>query len=135
MGVQREYLDKVGAALLRIPRGRREYNAVVERTHRTDDEEFYIPKIPLVKDRENFLYRAMQWTYYFNMHRVHCGRGMMGQTPYQRAKRLHKPLLPHICCFPPFILDALSPSLPSDYVKGGKDLCAHYRLCYLGFTF
>jgi hypothetical protein len=50
---------------------RKEYNAVVERTRRTDDEEFYIPKTPLVKDRENFLYRAMQWTYYFNMHRVH----------------------------------------------------------------
>lgn len=39
-----ETLDKIGATILRIRKGRPNDNAFVERVHRTDGEEFYLFK-------------------------------------------------------------------------------------------
>ncbi|MBC7363213.1 MAG: hypothetical protein H5U07_01560 [Candidatus Aminicenantes bacterium] len=45
-----EYLNKkvfvpLQAELLHIPKGKKEYQAFVERSHQTDDNEFYIPAL------------------------------------------------------------------------------------------
>jgi len=51
----------LGAKLVRIPKGRKTYNGRVERSHRTDDEEFYVPCILEITDREEFYERAAEW--------------------------------------------------------------------------
>jgi len=37
--------------LLNTPEGKKEANSYVERSHRTDDEEFYIPHLGDIKSR------------------------------------------------------------------------------------
>ena len=46
--LEAEYLRPLGAQLGRIPLGRKGYNCRVERSHRTDDEEFYLPCVLLL---------------------------------------------------------------------------------------
>jgi len=43
--MQREHFDSLGARVYRTRKGCKEDNGFVERSHRTDDEEFYIPKV------------------------------------------------------------------------------------------
>lgn len=41
--LNRKVFGPLGAKLVRFPLGRKGYNGRVERSHRTDDEEFYLP--------------------------------------------------------------------------------------------
>jgi hypothetical protein len=72
----------IRARLGRIPLGRKEYNGRVERSHRTDDEEFYLPCVLSLESVEAFLGAGLGWLYYYNYERVHSGYGMAGRTPY-----------------------------------------------------
>jgi len=54
-----EYLNRrvfapLKAELLHIPKGKKEYQAFVERSHQTDDNEFYIPQIERCADLKEF---------------------------------------------------------------------------------
>jgi hypothetical protein len=49
------FLAPVGGALRRYPKGRKGYNGRVERSHRTDDEEFYAPYLLLARQEAEFL--------------------------------------------------------------------------------
>jgi hypothetical protein len=58
-----DYLNRMifkplNARLIHIPKGRKEYNAFVERSHQTDDNEFYIPQLELCKDLKEFLFKS-----------------------------------------------------------------------------
>ena len=60
-----EYLNRsvfapLNAELLHIPKGKKEYQAFVERSHQTDDNEFYIPQIERCVDLKEFYFRALR---------------------------------------------------------------------------
>jgi len=80
--LEAEFLRPLGARLGRIPLGRKAYNGCVERSHRTDDEEFYLPCVLSLDTMEAFLGAGLGWSYYYNYERVHSGYGMAGRTPY-----------------------------------------------------
>ena len=79
----------VGAQMVRYPMGRKQYNGRVERSHRTDDEELYRPRILEVGDVRAFLEVAAEWVWFYNMERVHLGRGMEGKTPWEKFQEIY----------------------------------------------
>jgi hypothetical protein len=56
---------------------------LIERSHRSDDEEWLIPHGPSMGTKELFLHRASDYQYYWNFERVHSGIGMHGRTPFE----------------------------------------------------
>lgn len=59
-------------------------NGKVERSHRTDDEEFY--RRYHVKDPKEWQYRLPKWEYEYNYQRPH--QALNNLTPYQHYKKL-----------------------------------------------
>ena len=126
---QREHFDPLGVLRTHIRKGHSEDNAYVERSHRTDDEEFYIPWLRQCAHTENFLYRAFHCLYTYNVHRPHQGRGMDNGSPWQKLKTLQPQMQPQFVAFPPLLLDPLSAQnpLPSLSPKTVQHLPAPYR--------
>ncbi|MCM8810642.1 MAG: hypothetical protein NC917_03220, partial [Candidatus Omnitrophica bacterium] len=48
-----------------------EYNAFVERSHQTDDNEFYIPQLDRCESKEEFIWRMIRWEWMYNTKRIH----------------------------------------------------------------
>ncbi|RLE06587.1 integrase, partial [Candidatus Aerophobetes bacterium] len=46
----------------------------VERSHRTDDEEFYIPPLLSINDEKELLRYAGKWRNFSNVRRPHFGK-------------------------------------------------------------
>ncbi len=109
---QSQYFDPLDVLRTHIRLGHSEDNAYVERSHRTDDEEFYIPWLHQCANTENFLYRAFHYLYTYNVHRPHQGRGMDCLSPWQKLKILQPELQEQIAAFPPLLLDPLSAQNP-----------------------
>ena len=109
--LQKKVLTPLGVRLMRIRKGHKEDNAFVERSHRTDDEEFYIPQGKRIKDKEQFLAFALKYMWRYNTDREHFGRGMNNKTPYNKLKETHSHINQNICLFPPFILDEVAPQI------------------------
>lgn len=105
-----KYFSKFNVELKRIPKGKKEYNAFVERSHRTDDEEFYIPYIKQVKNIQDFLTLAKWWIYYYNTYRMHFGKNLKGKTPYSQLSQYHK-MPKNLSTLPPLILEHLPPGV------------------------
>ena len=57
---------------------------LIERSHRTDDEEFFVPKGYLFKGKKSFLKEAKNYFIFFNSERTHSGHGMNGMTPLEK---------------------------------------------------
>jgi len=88
-----------------IRKGHPEDNPFVERSHQTDDYEFYIPYLLRMKQEEDFLRWGGWWIKVGNLHRPHMGIGDL--TPYQKLRSLGYSLPQKFCLFPPVILDYL----------------------------
>jgi transposase-like protein len=116
--------EPLGAQLVRFPLGRKGYNGRVERSHRTDDEEFYLPLLETIPNEQAFLRRAAQWVYYYNLERPHSGEGMDGLTPWAKLRELGVKTPKTFALLPPVVLDPIS----LDWVlHPGNDLLTHYR--------
>ena len=83
-------------------------NAHLERSHRTDDEEFYIPRILSIPNKETFFIEAMNYIYYYNNVRKHTS--LKKQTPYGYLKK-HLLLDDTIRFVPPIFLDKIAVNL------------------------
>jgi hypothetical protein len=59
---------------------------LIERSHLTDDRDFYIPRGQFIYDKESFLEEAYGYFYYFNCLRPHSGIGMEDRTPLEVLK-------------------------------------------------
>lgn len=105
--------------------GRKEHNGRVERSHRIDDEEFYLPFLGKVRTEEGFPNKAAGWVYYYNLERPHYGEGMDGKPSFQVLRELAYDLPPDFALFPPLVLDRVSAYWA---LRGGNDLLAHYPL-------
>lgn len=80
--LQEQCFQPLGACLARIPLGRKGYNGRVERSHRSDDEEFYLPFLSTIQDTHQLLHKAAGWVYFYNLVRPHYGEGMGGKPPF-----------------------------------------------------
>ena len=122
--LQEKHFQPLGAKLARIPLGRKGYNGRVERSHRSDDEEFYLPFLLRIKDTQELLDKAAGWVSFYNLVRPHYGKGMEGKPPFAKLRELGYDLPEGFALFPPLLLDTIS----SDWaVEGGNDLLAHYK--------
>jgi len=128
--LQREVFDPLDVLRTHIRKGHSEDNAYVERSDRTDDEEFYIPWLGQCARTENFLYRAFHYLYTYNVARPHQGKGMDQMSPWEKLHSLRSEIQPALAAFPPLLLDELSAQnpLPSSPVKTVQHLPAPYLL-------
>jgi len=67
----RKLIDGFGCRVIRNHKGHCEENAHLERSHRTDDEEFYIPRTLEINSETALLNEAMGYMYYHNNMREH----------------------------------------------------------------
>ena len=77
---------------------------LVERSHKTDDEEFYCPRGSYINTITEFFLEAQFWIIYFN-NRSHSGIGMNGLSPKQKLEKIGIINAKQICNFPCLILD------------------------------
>ena len=105
--LNKEIFMKLNTYHIHIPPRRKEYNAFVERSHRTDDEEFYIPQLEKIESLEEFYVRAWRWEMYYNYYRHHSTIKM---TPFEKL-RSYYPLPKMFSLFPLKKLDKLKATL------------------------
>lgn len=86
-----------------------EENSHLERSHRTDDDEFYIPRILDIPDRQTFYKEALNYIYYYNNVRKHFG--INRETPFQRLSSQMPTIDDRIRIVPPLFLDNISVDL------------------------
>jgi transposase InsO family protein len=121
-------LGHLDAEITRIQKGRAQQNGYVERSHRTDDEEFYIPYGVHIKDMNTLFLLAYSWIRYYNTKRPHMGDNLDGVTPLAYTKTTMPNLSSNIAVFPPVILDYISTKSKKPSVT---DVCEHYILLFL----
>jgi len=78
---------------------------LIERSHRTDDEEFFIPRGEYITDRQSFFTEAKGYSQYFNCLRPHSGIGMNNMTPLEKLKSLGVYQADKFAAFPTMILE------------------------------
>lgn len=61
--LNREAISPLKPDLLHIPKSKKEYQAFGERSHQSDDNEFYIPQIERYADLKEFYFRALKWQF------------------------------------------------------------------------
>ena len=59
---------------------------LIERSHRTDDEEFFVPRWSFINNRKSFTIEAIWYSYYFNNLRSHSWIWMNWMTPIEKLK-------------------------------------------------
>jgi hypothetical protein len=121
--LQHPLFDPFNARLVKIPKGRKEYNGRVERSHRTDDEEFYLPLLLSIHSERQLLQYAAAWVYFYNVLHSHSGYRMEGATPLERLQKLQHTAITRFNLFPPIILDDIACKI---VIKDGNDLLAQY---------
>ena len=80
---------------------------LVERSHRDDDQEFYVPRGQRMTSKTTFRIEAQQWLLYWNTQRSHSGIDMNGHTPQERLHQLGLHQAHKISHFPVIVLDDL----------------------------
>ena len=61
---------------------------LIERSHRSDDEEFLIPFGDIMTNKDKFMSQAQKYNDYRNKSRVHSWKGMNNKTPKQKLLAL-----------------------------------------------
>jgi hypothetical protein len=97
------------AASSKTIRGHCEENTHLERSHRTDDDEFYIPRACYLKSGHDLLKEAFGYIYYYNNVREHSALDY--QTPFGYLKKQMPDLDNGICYAVPVVLDDVSVKL------------------------
>ncbi|MEM2001818.1 MAG: hypothetical protein QXT77_04120 [Candidatus Methanomethylicaceae archaeon] len=95
--------DHLGVMLLSIPPREKTVNTFVERSHRTDDEEFYALNLGRTTTKRTF--------FTYNFRRPHFGRDMGGRTLMEVLLSLRKDVHPALGAFPVLLLDRVLPHL------------------------
>lgn len=129
--LSQQFLEPLNAQLCRYPKGRKQYNGRVERSHRTDDEEFYRPYLLQAEDPPHLLAYSHHWLYFYNVLRPHYGEGMERKPPLKNLYRLGYDGDPMLGLLPPVLLDRFSTDLLLDCEPPpGNDLLASYSKAF-----
>jgi len=98
---------------------------LIERSHLSDDLEFFIPRGYSINTKKSFLTEASKYQEYRNFHRNHTWRFMNDLTPIQKAKKIWVYNIEIMSIFPTVILQdfykeisTISKSKMSQYVLG-----------------
>jgi transposase len=102
----KDFWQPLGVKRKLIRKGHPEDNPFVERSHQTDDYEFYIPYLLKIKSEIDFIKRGAWWQKVSNTVRPHMGLNDL--TPYQKLKSLGYSTPQEFCLFPTLILDRLT---------------------------
>jgi hypothetical protein len=86
-----------------------EENSHLERSHKTDDDEFYIPRIHTITTYGQFYKEAFNYLYYYNCVRKHSSLGRI--PPYDYLKKTTTNIDDTIKFVPPIFLDEVSAKL------------------------
>lgn len=78
---------------------------LIERSHRTDDEELYVPRGIYMKDIASFMEETKKYQYYFNFQRQHTGIGMNNKTPAEILLMNGVTGVKHLMQFPTICLE------------------------------
>jgi hypothetical protein len=78
---------------------------LIERSHRSDDEEFLIPRGEFLTSQKNFLIEAQGYADYWNCYRPHSGIGMNKLTPLEKLQQCGVEQAKKIATFPTMILE------------------------------
>lgn len=125
--LNQQFFQPLGAQLVRFPLGRKGYNGRVERSHRTDDEEFSLPLLMSIRDERELVRRAAQWVYYYNVERPHSGVGMDGVSPWRKLRELGLQAPVEFALLPPVVCDRIA----AHWLLGpGNDLLTYYKWFY-----
>jgi hypothetical protein len=113
-------------------RGDKTRQNLVERSHRSDDEEFYCPRGKGINTKEEFLVEAQNWNIYWNCERPHMGINNL--TPVEYLDQLGYSQAKKIGMFPTMILEDYFRELhliPTYFeIQGDKsqNVLTHYQL-------
>ena len=105
----RRLIAGFGCSLIQNHKGHCEENAHLERSHRTDDEEFYIPRVFNVKSERDLLYESHGYIYYYNNLREHSSLDY--KTPFEYLKQQLPELNENMKYAQPILLDDVSSSI------------------------
>ena len=81
----RKLISGFGCRLIQNHKGHCEENAHVERSHRTDDDEFYIPRCLHFDNEKSLLDESLGYIYYYNNVREHSSLDY--KTPFHTLKQ------------------------------------------------
>jgi transposase-like protein len=105
----RKLLAGFGCRLVQNHKGHPEENAHLERSHRTDDEEFYIPRVFNIKSEADLLSEGLKYNYYYNNYRDHSALDY--QTPFEYLKKQMPAIKDEIRYVVPIMLDKVAVEL------------------------
>ncbi len=105
----RKLISGFGCRLIQNHKGHCEENAHLERSHRTDDEEFYIPRVLSISSEKELLDEALGYLYYYNNVREHSS--LDDQTPFAYLKTQAPQINDRMKYVIPFMLDDVSVKL------------------------
>ena len=102
----RKLIAGFGCRLVQNNKGHCEENAHVERSHLTDDDEFYIPRTFKFRCEVDLLDEAMGYMYYYNNVREHSS--LVYKSPFQALKENSPQVKDSIRFIIPVMLDKAS---------------------------
>ena len=121
----RKLIGAFGCRVIQNHKGHCEGNAHLERSHRTDDKEFYIPRALEIKSEANLLNEAMGYMYYYNNVREHSSLNYQVSFSYLRSQLLN--IDDRIRFVIPIMLDKVSVQLGS---WSGYNVLVQYLIIY-----
>jgi transposase len=105
----RKLISGFGCRLVQNHKGHPEENAHLERSHRTDDDEFYRLRALQFHSEKHLLEEALHFIYYYNNVREHSSLDY--STPFAHLKQQQPEVKNDILHFQPFIIDDVSVKL------------------------
>jgi hypothetical protein len=121
----RKLISGFGCRLIQNHKGHAEENAHLERSHLTDDEEFYIPRVLHMRSEADLLDEAMGYIYYYDNIREHSSLNY--STPFAHLKSQLPDIDDKIRFTIPILLDDVSVSLGP--WSGYHVLAQHLNYC------
>jgi len=118
----RKLISGFGCRLIQNHKGHPEENAHLERSHRTDDEEFYIPRVLQIDSEARLLDEALGYNHYYNNFREHSSLDY--STPFAHLKRQLPDIDDNLRFVVPILMDNVSTTLGP---WSGYHLLAQYR--------
>ena len=98
-------LGLLDAELKPIPPGAKRLQALVENTHRKDDESFFAIHPVRCENTEAFLHKTQRWQDTWNTTRPSYGIAMKGRTPLTKLRDSKAMISEHILSFPVLLME------------------------------
>ena len=112
-------ISAFGCRIIQNHKGHCEENAHLERSHRTDDDEFYIPRVLQIKSEKDLLYESHGYIYYYNNLREHSS--LDNQTPFEYLRKHMPEVHEDMKYVQPILLDDISSAM----APGVDTMCWH----------